>query len=220
MKFLRSISNGFYTGLLITTVVLLVSSCKKDELTARKEVTVMQVVPLSDTLPAIVTQPTLLTGTHPWFIKGWLYVTNDASLAIEPGAEIYTLPPAQGGGSGIIVTRGSKLVARGTGRFPVNFYLGGKGGGIILLGNAPAGKKDIYDKANWVAGQKLSYGGTYPADSTGALEHVRIVYRKDDNVNNFPGGLLLLGVGSKTRITEVTLELHDVHAGVDTGRLK
>lgn len=179
-------------------------SCRKEDDLAIGTATTMQVVPVNDTLPAVITQPTLLTNTHPWFIKDWLYVGNNASLTLESGTQVYALPSNEKAAAGVIITRGSKLVARGSEQFPVTFHLGGKGSGVIMLGNAPAGKQGLYDKMNWPAGQKLSYGGTQAADSSGSLQNVEIFYNSSHvNSNSFPGGLLLLGVGSHTQLKNI-----------------
>lgn len=184
----------------------LITGCKKDDAPGMHAKTQMLVVPLSDTLPAVITQCTLLTSAHPWYVKGWLYVSNEASLRIEAGATVHILPSGKEKAGGLVITRGSKLVAEGTTALPVTFYLHGKGSGLVLLGKAPTGRRErLYDKNTWIAGAKLAYGGSAPADSSGTLHNVHIFYSINDDHTAFPGGLLLLGAGSKTQLKNITL---------------
>lgn len=198
----------------------LATGCKKEDAQPRQAASVMQVVLLTDTLPAVITQPTLLTNAHPWFINGWLYVSNEASLTLEAGTQVYALPANERGGSGMIITRGSKIIARGTAQFPVVFHLSGKGSGLVLLGKAPVDKQGLYDKLTWPAGQKLSYGGLQPADSSGSLQNVQLFYSSDTAKNRFSGGLLLLGVGRKTQLDNVLQLQRPAPVNLTTRKLK
>lgn len=201
------------------------AACKKDDTTSSPSIHIESlVVPLADTLPAIITQPTLLTNAHSWFIKGWMYVSNEATLRVEAGTVIQVLPTNSVGqsGGGIVVTRGSKLVAAGTSAFPVNIYVYGEGGGIVLLGKAPVGGREgVYDRATWISGAKPVYGGMQPADSSGALTNINIHYTPagtDKDV--FPGGILLLGTGTKTVLQQITLMPSTKNDMLSTRKLK
>jgi len=108
----------------------------------------------------------LLTG-------GFIYVTNNATLTIEPGTII------KGNASTLVITRGAKIIAEGTPTQPIVFTsyqpVGDRSasdwGGIILCGKAP-----INDPAGERLGEggidpvKGLYGGTDVNDNSGIIK--------------------------------------------------
>ncbi|SFW57471.1 hypothetical protein [Chitinophaga sancti] len=180
------------TLFLYITLLLLLASCDKED------VILQEIVPVNDTLRGVYSSNTLLTSDRLWYVEGWVYIINKSSLRIEPGTHIKVLAdPAARSGGGIIIVRDSKLVAKGTAGFPIKFQftdtMHTHWNGLILMGNAPQ-RKDFLSPE----GKELSYGGDVAEDSSGIIQHV------DMNFHHLISpGILLLGVGSKTRIDHV-----------------
>jgi PKD repeat protein len=138
---------------------------------------------------------------------GFVYVTNNATLTIEPGTII------KGTGAALVITRGAKLMAQGTQTQPIVFTssqpagsrAAGDWGGILLLGKAP-----INDPAGQRLGEggidpvKGLYGGTDANDNSGVLTYVRIEYAGIAfQPNNETNSLTMGGVGAGTTIDYV-----------------
>jgi PKD repeat protein len=138
---------------------------------------------------------------------GFVYVTNNSTLTIEPGTII------KGNGAALVITRGSKIIAEGTATQPIVFTSyqsatnrsSGDWGGILLMGKAP-----INDPAGERLGEggidpvKGLYGGTDVNDNSGILKYVRIEYAGIAfQPNNETNGLTMGGVGSGTTIDYV-----------------
>jgi hypothetical protein len=209
-----------FSSLLLCTLgslSLVFSSCEKHEkinLAASPEIK-METIPVTDTIRHIITSNTLLTATHPWYIDGWVYVTNEATLRLEPGAVLKVLPTSlnnhQQLSGGLVITRGARLHAAGTSSLPVQIIVdstGRNGGsGVIILGKAPVGKKEktTADPGPSLSGY-LTYGGELPNDSSGLITHLHISYYPATG-RSFRGGLLLLGTGSKTIVEHNTEQI-------------
>lgn len=149
-----------------------------------------------------------------YLLKGFVYVTNGATLTIEPGTIIKGDKASKGT---LIITRGAKIAAVGTVDKPIVFTssfaagtrAGGDWGGIIILGKAPvnqAGTVQIEGglDAKGDAAKYIQYGGTDVNDNSGTLKYVRIEYAgvpfsPDNEIN----GLTLGGVGAGTTIDYV-----------------
>ncbi len=138
---------------------------------------------------------------------GFVYVTNNATLTIEPGTII------KGNLAALVITRGSKIIADGTQTQPIVFTsyqpagsrAAGDWGGILMLGKAP-----INDPAGERLGEggidpvKGLYGGTDPNDNSGILRYVRIEYAGIAfQPNNETNGLTMGAVGAGTTIDYV-----------------
>jgi PKD repeat protein len=138
---------------------------------------------------------------------GFKYVTNNATLTIEPGTII------KGNEGTLVITRGSKIMAEGTANQPIVFTSNqpagsrapGDWGGIIICGRAPI---------NDPAGERLAeggidpvlglYGGTDILDNSGVLRYVRIEYAGVAyQPNNETNSLTMGGVGVGTTIDHV-----------------
>jgi hypothetical protein len=141
-------------------------------------------------------------------LKGYVYVTNGATLTIEAGSVIKSDVTEKGA---LIIERGAKLIASGTPSLPIVFTSGkpagqrapGDWGGIIMLGKAPTNRP--LDPAPTIeGGVGRQYGGTDPLDESGILRYVRIEFA---GIAAEPGseinGLTLGGVGSGTIIENV-----------------
>lgn len=185
-------------------LLVVLFSCEKEEKAPviPKVGTVM--IPMHDTLPPVITENTLLTNSHPWYITGWVYVSNEATLTIEPGTVI-KITGEKNKGAGLVVTRGAKMMASGFSNWPILFQLTETTGwsGIVLLGRAPQKKSYIPVENMW------AYGGELPDDSSGVLQHIRIVTnpsKHDAGGKTHQNGLLLLGTGRKTVVKDVVTD--------------
>lgn len=139
-------------------------------------------------------------------LKGYVYVTNRATLTLSPGTVIVGDTVLKGA---LIVERNSRLYAEGTASDPIVFTSGrapgsrnpGDWGGIILLGNAPTNHATT---PTIEGGVNAQYGGSIPSDNSGVLKYVRIEFA---GIASDPGseinGLTLGGVGNGTTIENV-----------------
>lgn len=158
----------------------------------------------------ISSNKTLKANTR-YVLKGFVYVTNNATLTIEPGTIIKGDKDTDGS---LIVERGAKIMAEGTREKPIVFTSNmpkgqrsvGDWGGIIILGNAPV---NLPGQPKIEGGVDRAYGGTNAADNSGILKYVRIEY---SGIPFQPGneinGLTLGGVGSGTVIDYVQVSFN------------
>lgn len=165
---------------------------------------------------------------------GQLQAIKDAgvTLTIQPGVHV------QAGSTGaLLVTRGSKLVAKGTRDLPITFSSGldsdfdgeGEWGGVIIQGFAPQYKQggvvgennacyatnaDGICNVEGEGGTSVAfYGGNDPADDSGELSYVRIAEGGlVAGPNNEINGLTLQGVGYNTELSYI-----QVHGNLDDG---
>lgn len=161
-----------------------------------------------------ITTNTTLKANKIYKLRGLVYVTNGATLTIEPGTKIVGEADKNGA---LIITRGSKIMAEGTAANPIIFTSEkpspkrGDWAGVVILGNAPTnasfggvnGVGEIEGGINNSEGLGL-YGGTNPADNSGVLKYVRIEYAgyaflPDKEIN----GLTFGGVGNGTTVDYV-----------------
>ncbi|MDB4927286.1 hypothetical protein [Mucilaginibacter sp.] len=161
-----------------------------------------------------ISASTTWTADKIYLLKGFVYVTNGATLTIQPGTIIKGDKPSKGT---LVITRGAKINATGTAAKPIvftsNVAAGGRSsgdwGGVILLGKAPI---NLNGGVNTIEGglvptasgdpvKYIQYGGTDAADNSGVLTYVRIEYAgipftPDNEIN----GLTMGGVGSGTTL--------------------
>ncbi len=161
-----------------------------------------------------ITSNLTLKANKIYKLRGLVYVTNGATLTIEPGTKIVGEADKNGA---LIITRGSKIMAEGTAANPIIFTSEkpspkrGDWAGVVILGNAPTnasfgganGVGEIEGGINNSEGLGL-YGGNNPADNSGILKYVRIEYAgyaflPDKEVN----GLTFGGVGNGTTVDYV-----------------
>ncbi|RYF97725.1 MAG: hypothetical protein EOO02_20355, partial [Chitinophagaceae bacterium] len=124
-----------------------------------------------------------------YLMKGFVYVTDGATLTIAPGTIIKGDKVSKGS---LIVTRGSKIMAVGTADKPIVFTSnlaagsrnGGDWGGLLILGRAPVNQPGgevvieggLTPTAGGAASKYTTYGGTDPEDNSGKLVYVRVEY--------------------------------------------
>jgi hypothetical protein len=199
-------------GLLLVLIVALFSAaCSKKGTT---------VDPVKEGDATIVTVTGDIAANTTWkadkiyLLKGFVYVTNGATLTIEPGTLIKGDKASKGT---LTITRGAKIMAVGTVDKPIVFTSAfeagarssGDWGGLILLGKAPVNQGDNVaieggldpkgDPAKYI-----QYGGTDVNDNSGTLKYVRVEYAgipfsPDNEIN----GITFGGVGAGTTIDYV-----------------
>jgi hypothetical protein len=172
---------------------------------------------------ANITADTHWTAGNTYYLKGQIYVKNNATLTIDAGVVIKGDHTATG--AGLFVTKGSKVNAIGTATNPIVFTsdravgqrLTGDWGGVILLGKA---SYNINNGINNIEGIPATTdtefgGGSTPDDndSSGTLKYVRIefagyVYAANAEIN----GLTFGAVGRGTTIDYVQVS----HANDDS----
>nr|WP_121269145.1 hypothetical protein [Pedobacter schmidteae] len=159
---------------------------------------------------------TTWTADKIYQLKGYVYVTDGATLTIEPGTIIKGDKASK---ATLVITRGAKINAVGTVDKPIVFTSGvaagarreGDWGGLILLGKAPhnkgANNKIEGGLTPTVAGEEAKYiqfGGSDPADNSGTLKYVRVEYAGIPfSVDNEINGITFGAVGSGTTIDYV-----------------
>ncbi len=161
------------------------------------------------TINADITADTRWTSNNIYVLSGasFIYVTNNATLTIEPGTIVKGDPAA------LVITRGSKIMADGLADQPIIFTSNkaagdrkpGDWGGLLLLGrarvNCPGGECNVEGGLDPNLGK---YGGTDDADNSGILRYVRIEFAGIAfQPNNETNSLTLGGVGTGTVIEHV-----------------
>ncbi|MFQ3575291.1 MAG: hypothetical protein SNJ77_02535 [Cytophagales bacterium] len=167
---------------------------------------------ISDTLKGVINKNINLSSSKTYLLKGTVYVTNGATLNIEPGTIIRADINSN---ACLVVCRGSKINAEGTPDKPIVFSTSaevlsrksGDWGGIVILGAAPVniiGGETHFDE--FFDPTKDLYGGSNPEDNSGTLKFVRIEFSgKKISANQELNGLSLAGVGSGTTVEKVMI---------------
>lgn len=209
MKLLKTALFSLLIGTLATT-----TSCRQIEEDGNTIVNGPTTTSEDVILTGKITANKTLKANYVYKLRGLVYVTNGATLTIEPGTKIVGEADKNGG---LIITRGSKIMAEGSASNPIIFTSEkpspkrGDWAGIVILGNAPtnssyngqAGLGEIEGGVNNSEGLGL-YGGTNAADNSGILKYVRIEYAgyaflPDKEIN----GLTFGGVGNGTTVDYV-----------------
>jgi len=159
-------------------------------------------------LTGIITENTKLYKKNIYELQGNVYVTNQATLTIEPGTVIIGDYESKGA---LIIAKGATLIADGLETDPIVFTSNrsikkaGDWGGIIILGDAPTNKFGNLSNVNYDLNPSLSsYGGDNSDSNSGILRYVRIEFagKKIKGLGNF-NSLLLAGVGEKTILENI-----------------
>ena len=188
--------------LLLSLTLLAFISCTKDLGGVEGPIN----VPTSTTLTGNINATTTLTSDKVWVLKGYVYVTDGASLIIQPGTVIKSDIAEKGA---LCIERGAKIMAEGTPDKPIVFTSGrpagertpGDWGGIVILGRA---KTNRTSEPTIEGGIGRPYGGTNDSDNSGVLKYVRIEYAGIAALPNSEiNALTLGGVGSGTIIDNV-----------------
>lgn len=159
-----------------------------------------------------IDKDTKLLKRNTYQLVGVVYVTNNATLSIEPGTVIRGDDKSCGT---LVITNGSKIIAEGLETDPIIFTSNkekaerkpGDWGGIIVLGKAPINSLGGLHTLPFDLDPLLNhYGGQDAEDNSGVLKYVRIEYagRKLSALKEL-NGLSLAGVGRKTILNNIQI---------------
>lgn len=159
-----------------------------------------------------IDKDTKLVKRNTYQLVGVVYVTNNATLTIEPGTVIRGDDKTCGT---LVVTNGAKIIAEGLETDPIIFTSNkeiserrpGDWGGIIILGKAPINSLGGVHILPFNLEPMLNhYGGSDAEDNSGILKYVRIEYsgRKLSALKEL-NGLSLAGVGRKTTLSNIQI---------------
>ena len=161
----------------------------------------------NEILEGIITTNTTLTSSITYLLKGYAYISNNATLTIEPGTIIRGDKESL---ATLIICNGSKIIAEGTESAPIIFTSNqlvgtrqpGDWGGIVVLGNAIINHKDGSYAADGILSSTLGkYGGSNSEDNSGVMKYVRLEFPgSKPNTEKQYNGLTMCGVGKKTKI--------------------
>jgi hypothetical protein len=148
------------------------------------------------------------TKSKTYHLRGYVYVTDGATLTIEPGTKIVSNKDSAGV---LVIYRDATINAAGTAAEPIVFTSAetapapGDLGGLILVGQAKVnGNHNVLEGG--VDPNFSAFGGSNDEHSSGKLNYVRIEYAgKAVNPGDEVNGLSLYGVGSGTEIDYVQI---------------
>lgn len=156
---------------------------------------------------------TRLVKRDTYLLLGNVFVTNGATLTIEPGTVIIGDFASKGS---LTIAKGSKIIAEGLETDPIVFTSNrsvkraGDWGGIIILGDAPTNRfgngsvASYYSDLTPNAYANTNFGGSDTESNSGILKYVRIEFAgKRISNNDYFNGLLLASVGSETVVDNV-----------------
>jgi hypothetical protein len=162
----------FLNVLLAALIVL--SACKRNNSDDDDEIILQPEV-----IPSQITANKTLTSDRVWILKGYAYVSSNATLTIEAGTVIKSDVTEKGA---LIIDKGSKINAQGTADRPIVFTSGkpagermpGDWGGIIIIGDARTNRTSLGDCEGGINRQ---YGlGQNDSDNSGTMKYVRLEY--------------------------------------------
>lgn len=207
-----TVADGIVTGVALGTAIISAASIENNMIKASCEVTVIPSNGQQITVTGDITSDTRWYSNARYFLSGFVYVKNNATLTIEPGTIIKGVSGTKGS---LIIERGSKIIARGTETKPIIFTSDkpkgqrgyGDWGGLVICGKAPTNKHDNGTGVGIAEGGIGSnYGGNDAADNSGALQYVRIEFAGiplTSTANSEINGLTLYSVGSETTIDHI-----------------
>ncbi|WP_100614520.1 hypothetical protein [Confluentibacter citreus] len=160
-----------------------------------------------------IDKDTKLVKRDTYLLLGSVFVTNGATLTIEPGTVIIGDFASK---ASLTISKGSKIIAEGLETDPIIFTSNrsvkraGDWGGLIILGDAPTNKFGNGSVASYhtdltpSAYANTNFGGSDPESNSGILKYVRIEFAgKRISNNDYFNGLLLACTGSKTVIENI-----------------
>ncbi|MFZ9386965.1 MAG: hypothetical protein ACO25B_03720 [Chitinophagaceae bacterium] len=206
---------------------LWIAGCRKIEIDGEKEIVIINgggggtISGQTITLEGRINADTLLRKQNTYILKGLVYIVGNHTMTIEPGTVI------KGSYSGsdvaaLIITRGSRINARGTAMEPIIFTSAspnpqsGDWGGIVICGKASVNTSyngtpntiQVEGGIDNASGDGIAGGGTSPNDddNSGVLSYVRIefagyAFQPDKEINS----LTLAAVGRGTTIDHLQI---------------
>jgi hypothetical protein len=191
------------------------AACKKDQFHGQNNDDSRK----KDTLQGTITTDRILDANKSYFLKGQVYVKNNATLTIPAGVTVYAqVNSLAANKSVLVITQGAKLNINGTANSPVVFTSAatvktpGDWGAIILLGKAPS-NVGIGNVAGLPISTDTQYGGNVSNDNSGSITYLRLEYtgginppEEDEWAVDKASGLVMAGVGSGTKIDNVMVK--------------
>lgn len=189
---------------LLFSILITFAACKKDddEQTNPSNSSAQTVEITSN-----ITANTTWSANKKYLLKGFIFVTNNATLTIEAGTIIKGDKTSKGT---LIIDRGARILAEGKANNPIVFTSNqpkgqrdyGDWGGIIICGKAPVNLPNGEGVVE--GGTGATFGGTNTNDDSGILKYVRIEFpgipfQPNQEIN----GLTLAGVGSNTQLSHI-----------------
>ena len=217
----------------LSLAFLAITGCRKIEMDGEKEIFVVtkEVAPVgvvSNTinLSGKITKDTTLYAKDVNYLSGIVYVMKGVTLTVEAGAKVQAKSGTDV--ASLVITRGAKIVAKGTSENPIVFTSAsanpqsGDWGGIVILGTATVNQSLAWQGAtvkgltsveggiNNAEGLGLAGSGdaAFPtgndADNSGILQYARIeyagyAYQPDNELNS----LTMAAVGTGTTIDHI-----------------
>ena len=200
----------------VIAVVGNVSAPASSEVTATT-LAVPQASGSADITGDITTSRTFFAETT-YTLKGFIHVTNGATLTIRPGTVIkgdYNTV-----GSALFIMRGAKINAVGTADAPIVFTSSraagsrqpGDWGGLVIIGNGVSNRSGSVlldatgsDGSAVASGKNYNIfytGGLTPNDDSGTLSYVRVEFAGHaPTVDSERGAFTFASVGSATRVS-------------------
>lgn len=188
----------------------------------------------------LITESETWTADNTYNLIDQVYVMPGATLTIEAGTLVASTPTPNGAGS-LAITKGGKIIAKGTKRNPIIFTstnddfttwreAANEWGNITVMGDAYIANSFI-DGNSATCGDNVSpmeglvadgpddtkvlYGGTNDDDDSGCLEYVSIRYGgRVVGLANELNGLSLGGIGRATDINHIEI-MNNVDDGVE-----
>ena len=162
-----------------------------------------------------IMKDTKLSKKYVYLLLGSVFVTNNATLTIEPGTVIIGDYESK---ASLTITKGATIIADGAETDPIVFTSNrsvkraGDWGGLFLLGDAPTNKfgngsvASFHSNLDPSAYGNTNFGGTNPKSNSGILRFVRIEYagKRIKTGGNF-SALLLAGVGNATVLENIMI---------------
>lgn len=160
-----------------------------------------------------ISEDTTLYKREIYLLLGSVFVTDNATLTIEPGTVIIGDFNSKGS---LTIARGSTIIADGLQTDPIIFTSSksvkraGDWGGVLILGNAPSNKfgngssASFHGQLDSVSYEAANYGGENIDDNSGIFRYVRIEFAgKRINSGDYFNGLFLACVGHETILENI-----------------
>ncbi|MEO3402378.1 hypothetical protein AAFN85_00645 [Mucilaginibacter sp. CAU 1740] len=202
--------------LLLLAAVAFYSACKTDSINPNNGSSSSRKV---DTLQGAITADLALDAGKDYYLKGQVYVKNNATLSIPAGVTIFAeKTDDRSKKTVLVITRGAKINIAGTADKPVVFTSAastkapGDWGAIVILGSAPT-NTGMGNVAGLAVSNDTQYGGNNATDNSGSITYLRVEYAgginppaEDEWIVDKASGLLLASVGSGTKVDHVMVE--------------
>jgi len=206
---MKKLAFAILAGTLIIAVTN--TSCKKSDNTPDPPVDTTGHGSGTDTAKDVMIRGVIKTSQtwtkdKTYHLRGYVYVTDGATLAIQPGTKIVSNKDSAGV---LVIYRDATIDAEGTATDPIVFTSAetspapGDLGGVVLVGQAKGnGNHSVIEGG--VDPAFSAFGGSNDAHSSGIFKYVRIEYAgKAVNPGDEVNGLSLYAVGSGTTIDYV-----------------